>query len=55
MFYDPECMKIVYSKYLNGLSIDDITYYIVFFTEWCNIRQDDVGEIIDIMNRLDVG
>lgn len=51
MFYEPELMREVYSKYLNGVSIDDITFYIVFLTDWHKIRNDDVDYIIDLMNK----
>ena len=50
--FDPECCKLVYEKYLDGMSVDDITYYCVFFSEYHNIRNEDVNEIIDLMNRL---
>ena len=45
-------MKIVYSKYMNGLSIDDIVYYLVYFTKYDTIRNRDVEEIIDKMNEI---
>lgn len=51
MFYDPELMREIYSKYLNGLSIDDITYYFNWF-RYVLIKEDEVEEIIDVMNRL---
>jgi len=45
-------MREVYSKYLNGYSIEDITYYFVWFTEYHKIRENDIEEIIDTMNRV---
>lgn len=52
MNYDPELARIVYAKYLDGISVDDITNYIVFFTEYHTVRNDDVNEIIDFLNEV---
>lgn len=52
MIYEPELMKTIYSMYCDGMSINDIIYYCLYFTEWHNVKVDDVDEIIDQMNIL---
>ena len=53
MFYDPQLMKEIYSKYLNGIDIEDIVYSIGWLSDdGCTIKEEQVEEIIDILNRL---
>ena len=48
--FDTELCNIVYSKYLNGVPLWNITDYVVFHTEYHAIRHHDVEQIIDNMN-----
>jgi hypothetical protein len=52
MFHKTELAILVYEQYINGISIDDITNYIVAFTEYNEVNNKDVEEIIDFMNKF---
>jgi len=43
---------MVYEKYQEGISVEDIVFYISVFTEYEGIDQRDVEEVIDFMNRF---
>lgn len=51
MFYEHEIAENIYSKYLNGMSVEDITLYVNIF-EKLEMKPLDIEEIIDYFNTL---
>ena len=50
---DPLLCRKIYSKYLQGHSIDDIEHWIVIFSPWKTYFQPElIHAIIDMMNDL---
>lgn len=50
--------RMVYSKYLNGVSIEDITHWVNWFSMWSDVPNcgdaspNDINDIIDQMNEI---
>ncbi len=52
MFYEPELYQQVYEKYIEGIALEDILHYVVYFTKYDKVSMDDIEEMIDFMNKF---